>query len=80
MTIIIGIQDSTTEQTAREVLILLIFKFRQQFLFCTILLIETLDGLQHKGIHDFLIIIPIQTLVLQNLIQFDIIKNNIYNK
>ena len=76
MTVIICIQDRTTEQAASKVLIFFILKFRKKFLLFTVLRIEALDSLQHKSIHDFLIVIPIQTLVFQNFIKSCIVENN----
>ena len=77
MTIIIAIQDGTTEQATGKIPIFLILKFGQEFLLVTVLRIKTLDRLQNKSIYNFLIVIPVQTLVFQYFIQSSIVENDL---
>ncbi len=75
MTVIVGIQNSTTEQTTCKLLIFVILKFRKQFLVGTLLFIKTFDRFQDECIYNFFLLIPIQTLILQFLIERIIIKD-----
>ena len=67
MTVIVGIQNSTTEQTTCKLLIFVILKFRKQFLVGTLLFIKTFDRFQDECIYNFFVIIPIQTALAEIL-------------
>ena len=75
MTVIVGIQNSTTEQTTCKLLIFVILKFRKQFLVGTLLFIKTFDRFRDECIYNFFVIIPIQTLIFQYPIERIIIKD-----
>ena len=75
MTVIVRIQNGATEQTTCKLLIFVILKFRKQFLVGTLLFIKAFDCFQDERVYNFLIIIPVQTLVFQYLIKRIIIKD-----
>ena len=75
MTIIIAIQDGTTEQATGKIPIFLILKFGQQGLISAILLIKAFDGLQNERINNLFIIVPIKALVFEQHIE--LLKMNV---
>ena len=75
MLIFLAVQDGGAKQLAGVVLVLLRVVFRQQLLRRTVLFVESLDGLQHEGVHHLLVVVPVQALLLQQGVQVGIVLN-----
>ena len=66
-----------TQQTDSEAAVLLIAELGQQRLVVIALLAEELDGLEHKRIHDSLVIVPVDVHLLQDVIQLLVVADEL---
>ena len=71
--VLVGIEYGGTEQLTGIFLVLLAVVLGQQLLITAILLLETLDGLQHEGIDNLLVVVPVQALLLQQLVEVGVL-------
>ena len=65
----VAVEDGGTEELASEVAVLGVLIFWQQLLLCLLGWVEALDGLQHEGINDVLVVVPVERLLLQEGIE-----------
>ena len=75
MLISIAVEQCSTEELAGKVAVLFILIFRKQFLISLAGWLEALDSLQHEGIDDILVIIPVEALLLEQSIEIIIVLN-----
>ena len=67
--VVLGTKQRCAEQSCGEFAILFVLELRHQLLARTSLGIKTLDGLQHKGVYDEAVVVPVEALFLQDLVE-----------
>lgn len=75
MTVVVTVQDGTTEQAAGKLAILVVLELGQQGLVGSVLFVEAFDGLQHKGVDNLLVVVPIQTLVFEQSVEVGVVED-----
>ena len=75
--VVLIIHDGATEQTNGELLVLDVLVFGHEFLVGSIDGVESLDGLEHEGVNHFAVIVPIETLLLEDVVNTFILHDDV---